>query len=53
MRKWRVTGTKHGKSYTVVIEAADHNAAVLKASKGRGLLLVVNSCVLISEGGEA
>ena len=53
MRKWRVTGTKHGKSCTVTIEAADHNAAVLKASKSRGLLLIVNSCVLISEGGAA
>lgn len=53
MRKWRVTGSKFGKVYTVVIEAPDHNGAVLKATKGRGMCLVVSSCVLIDEGGAA
>lgn len=48
MRKWKVTGTKAGKLVTVVIEAPDHNAAVLKASKGKGLLLVVRDCVLVA-----
>lgn len=48
MRKWKVTGWKLGKGeVTVVIEAADHNAAVMKASKGKDLLLVVRSCALI------
>ena len=45
---FRVTGTKAGKLQTVTIAAKDHNAAVLKASKGKGLLLVVRDCVLVS-----
>ena len=48
MHTWRVTGTKAGKLVTVEIQAVDHNAAVLKASKGKGLLLVVRDCVLVS-----
>lgn len=47
MSMWKVTGTRAHKSVTVIIEAADHNAAVMKASKVRGLLLAVDSCVLI------
>lgn len=49
MRKWKVTGTKHGKPQTVVIEAADHNEAVRIASKRKGLLLVVRDCVLVDD----
>jgi hypothetical protein len=49
MRRWRVTGWKLGRGeVTVVLEAADHNAAVMAASKRRGLLLVVRSCVLLN-----
>jgi hypothetical protein len=47
-REWRVTGTKAGKLQTVIVAANDHNAAVLKASKGKGLLLVVRDCVLVT-----
>jgi len=49
IRKWRVTGTKHGKLHMVVIEATTHGAAVLKATKGKGLLLVVRDCVLVTQ----
>lgn len=47
-RMWRVTGTKAGKLHTVIIPAKDHGAAVLKATKGKGLLLVVRDCVLVT-----
>lgn len=44
MSKWRVTGTKAGELVTVVIEAADHNAAVRQASRSR---IIVRDCVLL------
>lgn len=50
MRKWKVTGWKLGKGeVTVVIDARDHNEAVTIASKRKGLLLVVRSCVLVDD----
>lgn len=48
-RSWRVTGTKHGKLVTVIVQAKDHNAAVTAGSKGKHLL-VVRDCVLVREG---
>jgi hypothetical protein len=48
MSNWKVTGWQMGKGeVTVTIQAKDHNQAVLTASKRKGLLLVVRSCVLI------
>lgn len=47
MFKWRIRGTKRGKPVTVEIEAPNHNAAVRKASSGKGYLIVVRDCVLI------
>lgn len=53
MKKWRVTGTKQGKLVTAEIEAADHGSAVMKASKAKGLCLVVHDCVLIESREQA
>ena len=48
-RQWRVTGSKHGKAVTVVIEAPDRNAAIRTASMARGHCLVVHGCQLITD----
>lgn len=46
MKKWKVIGTKHGKEFTVIVEASDHKGAVTAGSKGRHCL-VVHTVVLI------
>lgn len=46
MRNWRITGTKHGKLHTVIVQAATWSDAVVAGSKGKHML-VVRDCVLI------
>lgn len=46
MKRWRITGTHHGKTVTVTVEADTHNEAIRKGSH-HPHMLVVRDCVLI------
>lgn len=47
-RLWKVTGTRHGRSWSVRVRAEDHNAAVRKGSH-HPHMLAVRDVVLVDE----